>query len=160
MNKCSKCGVIKPSIDFYKFRYNWCKKCTKEYNRHWYQNQSSEYKRNISVANQNWASNNKSRLAISKKKWVKKIKLEVFNHYTNNNIRCQCPSNQCTETHIEFMTIDHIEGGGTQHRKELSQKGTTQYVWIKNNNYPLGFRILCMNCNFAFGIIGYCPHSV
>ncbi|MBA7602023.1 hypothetical protein ES703_09108 [subsurface metagenome] len=32
------------------------------------------------------------------------------------------------------------------------------YEYLKSNNYPLGYRVLCMNCNFAIGVYGYCPH--
>jgi hypothetical protein len=32
------------------------------------------------------------------------------------------------------------------------------YLWLKRNNYPTGFRVLCHNCNLAIGFYGYCPH--
>ena len=31
--------------------------------------------------------------------------------------------------------------------------------WIKKNNFPKGFQILCHNCNVAKGIYGECPHE-
>lgn len=34
------------------------------------------------------------------------------------------------------------------------------YRWLRNHGYPLGFRVLCMNCNFALGKFGYCPHDL
>jgi hypothetical protein len=40
-----------------------------------------------------------------------------------------------------------------------SMSGTHLYLWLKQNNYPPGFRVLCMNCNFAIGHSGYCPHN-
>lgn len=85
-----------------------------------------------------------------------RIRLEVLNHYTNNNIHCQCVG--CTETHIEFMTIDHMNNSGWEHRKsEPSAKYI--YHWLRNNNYPSGFQVLCMNCNHSHGVRGYCPHN-
>jgi len=33
------------------------------------------------------------------------------------------------------------------------------YRWLKQNNFPEGFRVLCINCNFSLGIYGYCPHE-
>lgn len=33
------------------------------------------------------------------------------------------------------------------------------YHWIKRNGFPAGFRVLCLNCNFARGIYGRCPHE-
>lgn len=71
--------------------------------------------------------------------------------------RCVC----CGETHDEFLTIDHINGGGNAHRKTLANMSSaTFYQWLKANNFPKdGFRCLCANCNFARGYKGYCPHE-
>lgn len=44
-----------------------------------------------------------------------------------------------------FLCIDHIDGGGRQHRKQVGNI----YQWLKNNNYPNGFRVLCAGCNSA-----------
>lgn len=69
--------------------------------------------------------------------------------------KCAC----CGENHYEFMAIDHINGGGKQHRKEVGQ-GLQLYRWLKRQGYPKkGFRVLCHNCNMSEGIFGYCPHK-
>lgn len=76
------------------------------------------------------------------------IQEEVLEHYGKV---CVC----CGETHIEFLTIDHIEGYsgvGPRH-------GSVLYRWLKTNNFPSGFRTLCMSCNFALGHVGYCSHG-
>ncbi len=66
---------------------------------------------------------------------------------------CEC----CGETNKEFLTIDHINGNGYIHRKQI---GSKLYTWLKNNNYPKdNYRLLCMNCNFSLGKYGYCPHN-
>lgn len=90
-------------------------------------------------------------------------RIDVLYHYCNGDIKCQC----CHETCIEFLTIDHINGGGNEHRRELgtARKDSSNpswggmYKWLKKNNYPEGFRVLCFNCNCARGIYGYCPHE-
>lgn len=66
--------------------------------------------------------------------------------------KCTC----CGETELDFLTIDHVNGGGRQHRK-ITQNQT--YVWLKKNKYPTGFRVLCWNCNCAVGLFGTCPHQ-
>jgi len=71
--------------------------------------------------------------------------------------KCAC----CGVTDKEFLSIDHSEGGGAAHRKELTgnpRNGHNMYYWIRKNNFPPGFRVLCMNCNFSLGHHGYCPH--
>jgi hypothetical protein len=65
---------------------------------------------------------------------------------------CVC----CGETHFEFLTIDHIKNNGFSHRKAV---GNDIYNWLKQNCYPKGYRVLCMNCNFARGLCGTCPHE-
>jgi hypothetical protein len=68
---------------------------------------------------------------------------------------CEC----CGESNWEFLTIDHVNGDGSTHRKELMEQGTRLYTWLKRNDYPKdGFRLLCFNCNCSIGFLGYCPH--
>lgn len=92
------------------------------------------------------------------KKFKEKMRLErrllreeVITHY---GVVCAC----CDENKIGFLTIDHTNGGGNKHRKELKASGTNLYRWLKDQNYPEGFRVLCFNCNCAIGIYGKCPH--
>lgn len=73
---------------------------------------------------------------------------------------CAC----CGEGAMEFLAIDHVNGGGNAHRKSLSPsggKGSSMAAmrWIRDNGYPEGFRVLCHNCNFSYGAHGYCPHQ-
>jgi hypothetical protein len=90
----------------------------------------------------------------------KKIRLNVLIHYSGNTPKCAC----CGENNIEFLSIDHINGGGNKHRSEIfknykfPRSGTGFYRWLIKNDFPKGFRILCMNCNHSLGHYGYCPH--
>jgi len=73
------------------------------------------------------------------------LKIEVLTHYGNGNLKCT----QCDEKREICLTIDHIKGGGTYHRKVLNlHTGNQFYNWLKKNNYPSGFQTLCMNCQF------------
>lgn len=75
------------------------------------------------------------------------IQEEVFAAYGGG---CGC----CPVTQIEFLSIDHIDG-----YKEGPRKGNHLYRWLKTNGFPPGYRVLCMNCNFALGHHNYCPHG-
>jgi len=81
--------------------------------------------------------------------------VRAFNAY--GGCHCAC----CGDTRVAFLTLDHIGGGGNRHRKQLrGQKGFTDiYQWLRKQGYPPGFRVLCMNCNWAIGKYGYCPHQ-
>ena len=98
-----------------------------------------------------WREENRGYATEWSRQHRKKVKEMVFDHYGRS---CQC----CGETAMEFLTIDHIGGGGNKHREEIGRSYT--YPWLVSNGFPDGFRTLCMNCNFAVGHgDGVCPHS-
>ena len=69
---------------------------------------------------------------------------------------CKC----CGEQEPMFLSIDHVDNTGATHRKIIG-KGSQIYKWLRDNNYPTGFQILCMNCNLGKSRNGgVCPHSV
>lgn len=80
-------------------------------------------------------------------------RLIVYKHYSGGKPRCAC----CGDEHMEFLTIDHINGDGKKHR--YLSRNRTLYKWIIDNNFPKDLRILCMNCNWSHGKHGYCPHN-
>jgi len=77
---------------------------------------------------------------------------EVFTHYGNG--KCACV--RCGFDDIRALSIDHINGGGNEHRRELQAArpshrgmgGTDFYRWLKQHDYPEGYQTLCMNCQF------------
>lgn len=82
----------------------------------------------------------------------RRTKLEALNHY--GGVKCSC----CGEGIIQFLSIDHINGGGNAHRRE--NKIRSIYRWLKRNGYPAGFQVLCHNCNHGkFLNGGICPHE-
>lgn len=91
---------------------------------------------------------------IASRKYRKKLKIEVLNHYSNDSMKCAC----CGESFIEFLVLDHINGGGEAERKRY-YSNTHLYAHLRRNDYPKGYRILCWNCNASLGIFGYCPHK-
>jgi hypothetical protein len=69
---------------------------------------------------------------------------------------CVC----CGETELTFLTMDHIDRTGRDHRIALKTLKTTFYQWLRREGYPVGFRVLCMNCNFATRYGRPCPHTI
>jgi len=94
---------------------------------------------------------NKKRKEI---RWQRKV--VVLNHYSNNSLSCQC----CGVNEIEFLTIDHVDGGGCEHRKNINiQCGNDFYKWLIDNSFPDGYRVLCFNCNCVTKFGNICPHQ-
>ena len=82
------------------------------------------------------------------------LKTEAFIAY--GGVVCSC----CGDTHIEFLTLDHIGGDGAEHRKRIGNiQGSAFYAYLKKQGYPIGLRVLCFNCNLSLGFHGYCPHG-
>ena len=87
-----------------------------------------------------------------------KSKLRVLRHYSGGEPRCEC----CGETVYEFLTVDHINGGGGKHRADIKKgKGgvSSIHLWLEAQSCPDGYRVLCLNCNASIGWFGYCPHQ-
>ena len=77
--------------------------------------------------------------------------------------RCAC----CGETEPMFLSLDHVHNDGADHRREMGYedgngKGASSAIlsWLKKNDYPPGFQVLCMNCNHGKARNnGVCPHK-
>jgi hypothetical protein len=78
-------------------------------------------------------------------------KKAVMDHYGG---KCVC----CGEMAIEFLSIDHVNNDGAEHRKTVLGQGRI-YPWLVQQGFPSGFQVLCMNCNTAKGFYGECPHE-
>ncbi|KKN71801.1 hypothetical protein LCGC14_0416550, partial [marine sediment metagenome] len=70
------------------------------------------------------------------------LKIEVLTHYSNG--KCACV--RCGFDDLMALSIDHIEGGGAKHRREI--RGLTIYYWLTLQGFPSGYQVLCMNCQF------------
>lgn len=128
-------------------------KC-KEYHKRSYQNNKEEWKKR----SRKWAREhpdrvrklklknyykNRKRLLFRAKERALKLKSDILIHYGNGRLACVL----CGFDRLGALSIDHVHGGGNAHRKSLGP-GASIYAWLKRNNYPDGFRTLCMNCQF------------
>jgi hypothetical protein len=75
--------------------------------------------------------------------------------------RCAC----CGEAEPEFLTLDHVGGGGGEHRKKFRDNGRNHVVGIRYELKKAGwpkdkYRLLCMSCNWATSRNKTCPHAL
>ncbi len=72
----------------------------------------------------------------------------VLAHYGGE---CEC----CGETRVKLLQIDHVGGGGADHRRFLEAtrgiSGQRIYQYLIIEGFPEGFRVLCVSCNWATG---------
>jgi hypothetical protein len=89
------------------------------------------------------------------KRYRVRLRLAALQNYSQGDPHCLC----CGETTLEFLALDHINGGGNAHRKAIRPTSVqSMYEWAKRNGYPPIFQVLCHNCNLAKGFYGRCPH--
>lgn len=85
-----------------------------------------------------------------------RCKEQVFEAY--GGYTCKC----CGETEPMFLSIDHIHNDGATERKAglYRGSGTAFYKWLRKSGFPLGYQVLCMNCQIGkHKNGGVCPHQ-
>ena len=162
--KCSKCGLVKLAyahtkvcVDCYyirskkyrdqKIASKICRYCTRRVRGSY--TVCTVCRPKHAQASLEWSRANPVARSALGKKSHRKAKTDVIARYGG---KCAC----CGESRIEFMSVDHINGGGSKHRKEIP---SNLYTWLRQQGYPDGFRVLCLNCNLSIGFFGYCPHQ-
>lgn len=103
---------------------------------------------------QEWRDANREQVLSQNLDYKRRLRLEAIFHYSSGLNICSC----CGESEIEFLTIDHSNGGGNAHRRSIG-RGVPIGLWLKKNGYPSGFSVLCYNCNCSKGANGTCPHQ-
>src|SRR5215471_7657366 len=69
--------------------------------------------------------------------------------------KCVC----CGETEHVFLTVDHINGGGSKHFRERPNGRMFKEI-LQDPEALSKYRCLCMNCNWAKRYGNYCPHEL
>ena len=93
-----------------------------------------------------WQFVNKERCLKRRHQRTEELKEKILRYYGGGSVECVL----CGENRIPTLSIDHIDGGGTKHRKETGiHGGKHMYRWLEKENFPLGYRTLCMNCQFV-----------
>lgn len=135
-----------------------CPECVLERNRRWnresYQRcrekrlaDSKGYRQN------NWEKAKKATSEANKRRYkgLKEKAFEVFGRV------CVC----CGEDNTIFLTLDHVNNDGAEHRKVIGKGAFGIYGWLERNGWPTeGLQMLCWNCNMGKRINGgVCPHQ-
>lgn len=123
----------------------WCKKC-----------HAAKARRKYASRNSAWRKNNRERL----REFRHALTVEMVTAYGGE---CQCPG--CDETNPMFLTLEHRDGSGKEHRER--QSNTHQLLLeLKRLGWPKDrYTLLCYNCNCGsirnYYKYGYylCPHD-
>jgi len=98
-----------------------------------------------------WA--NREKAISSQKAYRQSQKEAILDHYGRY---CAC----CGEDEPVFLSVDHVAGDGAAHRRANAKRsGASLYSLLIKDGFPVGFQILCYNCNFAKRNGHACPHA-
>lgn len=153
-NICRVCLVDKLRDEFAKAGGRTCKKCKNLVS------QVRGNRINIETGLTPYQVNSRSPTKKAQRKAYRvKLRQDVFMHYSNGTMQCEC----CGESEDVFLSLDHIIPVGRSITGFDSfgrpRGGSKLYCWLRMNEYPEGFRILCHNCNLGRQINGgICPH--
>jgi hypothetical protein len=93
-----------------------------------------------------WEQANRDKVNALQRARMARYKDAVLEHYGRACACCQSTRN---------LGIDHINGGGGQHREELfgqhRRAGSRFNFWLIKNNFPPGYQTLCSPCNTSKG---------
>lgn len=154
---CEACGLPTPRArrngHFQKFCPTCAKQRTKEAKIRWNREHNTpERKAIIAKSIRERTPEQRDKFNAGQRKIFARLKREVVAGYGGE---CSC----CGESEIKFLSVDHVNRDGSEHRKRYGARGAPFYRWIKRSNFPTTLRILCYNCNCAIGFSGYCPHQ-
>ena len=92
---------------------------------------------------------------VQRRKILNNIKKEVLAHYSKGKTKCNC----CGFDNLIALTMDHIKGRkDVKHR--IDYQGKLLYYWLRRNDYPKDFQVLCIMCNLAKHDNDVCPHQL
>jgi hypothetical protein len=173
---CSRCGERKTVEDFpAKGVDYWCTACRNSYSLNLYHERraklsAEELQKLRDDVNRQQKLRRAERLAKmdAEKLAAFKAKANAQNIERRNAVRdvvyrayggykCAC----CGETEKLFLSIDHVNNDGAEHKRSMKlNTGEQLHRWLIRNNFPEGFQVLCMNCNWGkHRNNGVCPHQ-
>lgn len=161
MKTCSKCKTEQSMSNFYFMKsksayYSWCKECCKAENRHYKKEFKDKHGFGHTTAWRNKDVANKKKSNLWDRERNKRMKLALVTAYGGV---CTC----CGEHRIEFLTLEHINHDGKEHRTRIGgaghRGGHKLYRDVLQQGCPDNYTIFCMNCNFAEKDGNPCPHK-
>lgn len=167
LRRCTACGEVKPVSEFGRDAGNRdglhlnCKSCRREERQRLRERNPEKYREAARAGTaryrgrpgnrekmrekdrQRYAANREEVLE-RKSQYAANLRAVVFAHY---GTVCAC----CGST--SRLSIDHINGDGKQHRRELFGRNTGMriYTWLIREGFPPGFQVLCRPCNASKG---------
>ncbi len=115
---------------------SYCRKCLAALKKSKYHNTPEKFR----IQGREYYGDNSEKAKLRAKFHRGKLFNEVLDHYGR-----KCSITKCGNT--KNLCVDHIGGNDGNSPKA----GMYLWRWLKKNNFPKGFRILCLQCNTLDG---------
>lgn len=154
--QCTKCRQVKAADDFHRMRSSPdgrrpdCRDCQNGYQQRHPRAHTKATRERSRQRTRRYRAARPEEARKSVRNYRAKVRAAVFEHYGRT---CAC----CGST--KRPTIDHIGGGGGEHRTEIGTSAISLYLWLVKNGFPVGFQTLCAPCNASKGNSGHCRLS-
>lgn len=158
IGKCKACGEMKALARYQKekgrrfyFR-KFCVVCWSAERSVYQTNYRAENADRLAAYHQHKHLRKRDERNTASKRHYRKLQDIVFSNYGN---KCAC----CGEAEPTFLSIDHVNNDGAEHRKKIGI-GHIFYRWIIDHDFPDTMQLLCCNCNMGkHRNGGICPHQ-
>ena len=163
---CTFCGVKKPLAEFSPRkdgvlgRHSQCRVCRRKNRNQATANAQKRYvyatdlerREAVLASGRRYRESHRQALLVKMRRRYRLMKASLLERYGGE---CEC----CGERHLEFLAIDHVEGGGTMERRQVGSYGVYRKLMASTARLD-GYRVLCHNCNAAIAFHGSCPHQL
>lgn len=149
--RCTRCKIEKPLKDFHREKRRpdglrvYCKSCMAIIRREQY----VKNRRARIESTQRWRDSHYDYFLSENRRRRSDLRNKILDGY---GAICKC----CGETIREFLTIEHPNRDGKEHRKK--HKGIAMYKELIRRNFPPPYFLLCWNCNCSQRWGNPCPH--
>lgn len=146
MNICRICRVVLTEQNRYRNRL-FCIEHGREYQNKAAKKYIIKHYNEVLEKNREWSE--KAIISGYYRQLRRRLRLKVLSHYSNASPpQCADPYHIHGQpfTILEALSLDHIQGNGTEERKSKGS-GDDFYRWLIKNNYPVAYQVLCANCN-------------
>lgn len=90
-----------------------------------------------------WRRENPGKAAAYTNRMHLSYKESAINMYSNGDACCKF----CRQADIDVLCLDHIDNDGVKQRLLNPRRGHDLYRWLRLNDYPGNYQVLCFNCN-------------
>lgn len=122
-------------------------KCKKEYRKLYKKIFNSNHREEINEYSRVWNKNNRKTIGRNRRKRTINFRRQIIKLLGNKCSNSNCPI-PLDRLDIRALHIDHINGGGTEERKQFDSEMYYKHILEEIQNGSENYQLLCAYCNW------------